>query len=485
MPPGNSELRTLEGIPNPSNMIRHTLLYLAALWLFPAALTGQGLRVSDNGRFLVRENGSPFFWLADTAWELTHKATRDEVATYLEKRHSQGFNVIQTVALAELDGLHTPNREGNTPLFDDDPTRPNPAYFELIDFTLRKADSLGMYLALLPTWGDKLFKNSWGMGPEVFTPENAYAYGKWIGTRYRDAANLVWILGGDRNPREGSTDAAIWNRMAAGILDGVNHPEKALMSFHPQPRKDGGSSHWFHAEPWLDFNMHQTGHCADLPSYLKIQHDYALSPVKPVVDGEPLYEDHPNCFNANELGYSLPRDMRRIMYSNVFAGAFGQTYGCHDVWQWHRAGEPGVNGPLRPWLPALDLPVANQVQHLKNLMLSRPFLSRIPDQGLLAASPEANPPYIAATRDTNGSYAMIYLPQGESCRVDLSRLAGAEFKTWWYDPRTGASWEGPELKGRGIAAFSPPSRGAGNDWVLVIDQAGAPFPPPGMPLAAD
>lgn len=463
-------------------MIRHTCIFLAAL-LFPLSLMGQRLRVSDNGRFLVQENGEPFFWLADTAWELTHKATRAEIAAYLEKRHSQGFNVIQTVALAELDGLHTPNREGHTPLFGDDPARPNPAYFDLIDFTLRRADSLGMYLALLPTWGDKLFKNSWGTGPEVFNPENAYSYGKWIGNRYRDAQNLIWILGGDRNPREGSVDVEVWNRMAAGILDGVAHPEKALMSFHPQPREDGGSSHWFHGQAWLDFNMHQTGHCTDHPSFAKIRHDYGLTPAKPVLDGEPLYEDHPNCFNARELGYSLPRDIRRIMYWNVFAGAFGQTYGCHDVWQWHRAGEPGVNGPLRPWLPALDLPVANQVQHLKNLMLSRPYLDRIPDQGLVASPQQENASFIAATRDRAGSYALLYLPEGQPCRVDLSRLAGTDFNTWWFDPRTGAAWKGADLKGPGMVEVFAPAAGAQSDWVLVIDLAGSHYPQPGSSLA--
>ncbi|MEZ4848764.1 MAG: DUF4038 domain-containing protein [Bacteroidia bacterium] len=100
---------------------------------------------------------------------------------------------------------------------------------------------------------------------------------------------------------------------------------------------------------------------------------------KPTLDGEPLYEDHPNCFNAKELGHSFPEDFRRIMYWNVFAGGFGQTYGCHDVWQMYTNDKTPVNQPLRPWPKALDLPGANQVKHLKNLMLSPAFLSRIPD----------------------------------------------------------------------------------------------------------
>jgi hypothetical protein len=462
-------------------MLRYLCISLITLLLSRETLQAQSLQVSGNGRYLIRENGSPFFWLADTAWELTHRGTRDEIDYYLEKRKSQGFNVIQTVALAELDGLHTPNREGQTPLIDDDPAQPNPAYFEIIDYTLRKADSLGMFVALLPTWGDKLFKESWGTGPEVFTPETAYAYGKWIGHRFRKAQNLIWVLGGDRNPREGTADVEVWNQLADGILAGLDRPEKALMSFHPQPRRDGGSSHWFHQEPWLDFNMHQTGHCNTEPSYTKIRFDYALTPAKPVLDGEPLYEAHPLCFNAPEQGYSTAPEIRRIMYQNVFSGAFGQTYGCHAVWQMYSPERQPVNGPLGPWKKALDLPMANQVRYLKELMLSRPYLSRIPDQGLFARQPESAVDAPLATRDEAGTYAMVYLPDGKSVTLNLQALKGTRFRSWWYDPRTGAAFPGEILSGT-EAPIVPPSSGKGQDWVLVVDEHQAGYPRPGQPF---
>jgi len=70
------------------------------------------LRVSESGRFLVTEDGRPFFYLGDTAWELLHRLTIDESSRYLEDRARKGFSVIQTVALAELDGLTSPNAEG-------------------------------------------------------------------------------------------------------------------------------------------------------------------------------------------------------------------------------------------------------------------------------------------------------------------------------------------------------------------------------------
>ncbi len=432
-------------------------------------LLAQRLEVSSNDRYLVTEDGTPFFWLADTAWELFHRCDRNEADAYLEKRAEQGFNVIQAVALAELDGLNTPNPYGHLPLKDNDPLQPNELYFEHIDYIIQKADKLGLYIALLPTWGDKVNTKSWGIGPVIFGPNNAHQFGKWIGSRYKDFDNIIWIIGGDRNPRENSDDVLIWNQMAEGIVNGVGGYDKSLMSFHPQPTEKGGSSTWFHQEEWLDFNMHQTGHCADKGTYRHIMHDYALKPIKPVLDAEPLYEDHPNCFNAKELGHSNHEDIRNIMYWNVFAGAFGQSYGCHDVWQMYRNDREPINQPLRPWPKALDLPMANQVKHLKNLMLSRPFLSRIPDQTIINGAQEENINYKVATRSSDGSFAMIYFPTGGSVSLNLLKLSSEELISWWYDPRTGNSFRGEKMVKSDQVAVTAPTEGKGHDWVLVLD----------------
>ena len=91
------------------------------------------LKISDNRRFLVHDDGTPFFYLGDTAWELLHRCTFEETERYLADRAAKRFTVIQTVVLAELDGLHTPNRNGDLPLIEDDPTRPNEAYFAYVD----------------------------------------------------------------------------------------------------------------------------------------------------------------------------------------------------------------------------------------------------------------------------------------------------------------------------------------------------------------
>ncbi|WP_149304823.1 glycoside hydrolase family 140 protein [Pareuzebyella sediminis] len=454
-----------------------SLLLLLSLFFQP--LFGQRLKVSKNQRFLITEKGEPFFYMADTAWELFHRCTREQSEQYLSKRAEQGFSVVQAVALAEIDGLLTPNPYGEVPLIEENPKKPNARYFEHIDYIIKKADSLNLYIGLLPTWGDKVFKNSWGKGPEIFTPENAFAYGKWIGDRYKNFDNIIWIIGGDRNPRPDSNDVAIWNQIAEGIAKGAGGYDQTLMSYHPQPKRGGGSSTWFHNEPWLDFNMHQTGHCPDHQSHARISHDYNLIPVKPTLDGEPLYEDHPYCFNAKEFGYSIPENIRPIMYSNVFAGACGQTYGNHNVWQMYSSDKVGINGPLRPWPMALDLPAANQVRHLKNLMLSRPYLSRIPDQTLVASAQELNEHYVSATRDAHGTYALFYFPTGKPVQANLSKLRGKSLVTHWYDPRTGATFLGPKIGSSREITISPPTEGKGQDWVWIVDDSAQAYAPPG------
>lgn len=408
--------------------------------------------------------------MADTAWELFHRLDLSQSQMYLDKRKEQGFNVVQAVVLAELDGINTPNANGDKPFINLESLEPNEAYFSYVDQVIDLAKEKGIHIALLPTWGDKLFKNTWGTGPEIFNPKTAYVFGKWIGNRFKDKANLIWVLGGDRNPRENSSDVEVWNQMAEGIRESRNPVNPILITFHPQPSDPGGSSNWFHQSDWLDLNMHQTGHCPNFPSYDRIRHDFLLTPTKPTIDGEPMYEEHPKCFNAKELGYSEATDIRKIMYWNVFAGAAGQTYGCHAVWQMYDLDKQPVNAPLKPWHKSLDLEVANQVKHLKNLMLSRSYFERVPDQSLVAEAQVDDEFFIASTRSRDGKYAFFYFPTGKSTSINLSEMNGEAFLMTWYDPRTGVEIKAENILQKGTKILvSPPSSGRGNDWVLILD----------------
>lgn len=440
----------------------------SALLLFSLFAQAQ-LKVSDNRRYLVTQDGKPFFWLGDTAWELFHRLDREEASKYLTDRKNKKFTVIQAVVLAELDGLGTSNPYGETPLKNNDPTKPREPYFQHVDFVINKANELGLYIALLPTWGDKVFKDAWGVGPEIFNVENAHSFGKWLGNRYKNRKNIVWVLGGDRNPRN-DNDVAIWRAMANGIADGVGGHDNALMTFHPQPNdlQDAGSAKWFHNDDWLDFNMFQTGHCRENNVWDRIQVAYNKTPVKPVLDAETLYEDHPVCFNSKDLGTSSAYDIRKHAYLDVFAGAFGHTYGCHDIWQMYSPNRAPINGPHYPWYVALDLPGASQMQYLRTLIESKPMLDRVPDQSLIADA-LGNNDRIQATRGKD--YLFVYSAQGKPFAVIMGRISGSQLKGYWYDPRNGESKEIETVENIGKKTFSPPTQGYGQDWVLVLEKS--------------
>lgn len=443
------------------------------------------LKVSENGRFLVTEDGEPFFYLGDTAWELFHRLNREEADRYLEDRAEKGFTVIQAVALAELDGHTDANPYGHLPLMGLDPARPDvkdgPAndYWDHVDYVVEKANSLGLTVGFLPTWG-RYWHDEVKDGKPLFTKENAEAYGRWLGERYKDAG-LIWILGGDRTV-DNDAQKEVIHAMARGLRagDGGAH----LMTFHP--RGGSGSAEVFHGDEWLDFNMRQNGHGIEFGGrYDQTAKDYARTPVKPVMDGEPVYEDHPVAFNAKGLGHSVAADVRRPLYWNLFTGAFGHTYGHHSVWQMFAQGRNPINGPLMPWHEAIDQPGAGQMQHGRRLIESRPFLTRVPDDSVIVPAavatsvPGAGTRRFVATRDAEGTYAMVYAPVGRTFGVRMDKIAGSKVKAWWFDPRTGEATAIGEFESEGTREFTPPDRGEQLDWVLVLDDAGKGYPAPG------
>ncbi len=460
-------------------LVTYTLvLLLSAACATPAAAAPR-LKVSDNKRFIVKEDGSPFFYLGDTAWELFHRLNREEAERYLRNRAEKKFTVIQAVVLAELDGLNDPNPYGHRPLANNDPTKPNEDYFKHVDFIVNKAEELGLYVGMLPTWGDK-WRNASDKGG-IFTPQNAGPYGEFLGRRYKDKP-IIWVLGGDR-PIDNDNHRAIIKAMAEGLRrgDGGNH----LITFHPPG--GNGSSTWFHAAPWLDFNMRQNGHAIDFDGrYDATRADYnRTNPVKPVIDGEPVYEDHPVAFKAKELGHTISVDVRRALYWDLFSGAFGHTYGHHSVWQMYAPGRNPINGPLMPWFEAIDQPGAAQMQYGRALIESRPFLSRVPDDSIVVTGsvptsvPGAGTRRYVATHDAEGTYAFVYAPVGRSFSVKVDAVKGQKVKAWWFDPRTGSAIEIGEFDTKGERRFTPPNPGEALDWVLVLDDAGKNYPPPG------
>jgi hypothetical protein len=462
-------------------------MLITSLETITAAAAVPLLRVSDNHRFLQRDDGKPFFYLGDTAWELFHRLNREEADKYLADRAGKGFTVIQAVAVGELDGHTAPNAYGRLPFEHLDPNHPSVKdgpdndYWDHVDYIVNKAESLGLFIGFLPTWG-RYWHDNINKGKPLFNEQNAATYGEWLGKRYAGKP-IIWILGGDRNI-ENDAQKRIIIAMAKGLRKGDGG--KHLITFHPTG--GSGSAKWFQNDDAIDFNMRQNGHGIEFTGhYDQTKADYDRNPPKPVIDGEPVYEDHPIAFNANHLGYTVAADARRALYWDLFSGACGHTYGNHAVWQMWQPGRSPINHPLMPWYDAINQPGASQMQYGKKLILSRPYFSRVPDDSMIVTDevsnsvPGAGTRRFVATRDQGGSYAMVYVPVGRVFKARLDRITGSKITAWWFNPRNGKASRIGTIEKAGEHQFTPPEKGELLDWVLVLDDASKNYPPPGQP----
>jgi hypothetical protein len=236
----------------------------------------QPLKVSPNGRYFITADGKPFFWLGDTGWLLFSKLKREEVIKFLDDRKGKGFNVIQVMVLHTLKVV---NAYGDTALKSGNVAAPvttpgNNAddaaqydYWDHVDFVIKAAAERGIYIAMVPVWGSEV------KAGKVSVAQN----------------------GGDIRGTEGM---AVWQALGKTIHE---KDPGHLLTFHPRGRTT--SSIWFHNEPWLQFNMFQSGHRrynqdtskGDLhfgeDNWKYVDLDYRKKPVKPTFDGEPSYEE--------------------------------------------------------------------------------------------------------------------------------------------------------------------------------------------------
>lgn len=431
------------------------------------------LKVGESGRHLTTEDGEPFFWLGDTAWELTGRLTRDEIQTYLASAARHGFNVVQFVLITELGRLSEPNPYGDFPLVDKDPDRPavtpgnDPAspdeydYWDHVDFALDTAESYGLYAALLPAWGSYLWENVGQRADPFFNRDNARRYGKWLGERYGGRSNVVWVLGGDRVP-DTEEKKAIIRSMAQGLKEGG---AEQLITYHPW----GGvsSSDYFRNEDWIDFHAFQSGHNEkDGANYLLAENDYSLTPAKPTLDLEPRYEAAPVDYDPANGRFDA-YDIRQAAYWSVFAGSFGHTYGHHGIWQMYAPGrEPSIYAEIY-WKDALDAPGRASMKWLRALFETYPPEGSVPDPSLVSG-PRTGPSRITALRGSD--FVLVYTSAGRPVTVLLDRIEGTPERISWYDPKSGALTDAGAVRaGAARQTFTPPSAGRGEDWVLIMD----------------
>lgn len=416
------------------------------------------LRVSSSGHYLEHENGTPFIYLGDTAWELFARLNYREACTYLEDRAAKGFNAVQCAILTELEDGLSPVAAGMTQLKQEQPPELSSAYLAFIDSVVTKAAEEGLYIALLPTWGDRV-DPQWGSNKQLFNADNAFDYGQSLGRHFARHENIIWIMGGDRSGDGANHD--IWQRMAEGIKSAdSNH----LMTYHPHG--EHSSAMWFHNADWLDFNMIQTGHC---------QHSYdiyrrlllpatSLSPTKPVMDGEPRYEDIVWDFKSGAPRFD-DHDVRKTLYQSMLSGACGYTYGNNNIWQMYDNSRKPMCSANSTWHDALDAKGASAISHFRNLCQQIDIPKGHPMPGSIQPADRYDDD--EAIMFGNDTYLLCYFPGGEKWQLMLPPSWNGSYQTTWMNPQNGKPLPPVTRKGRQLKVTLPHTEGQ-PDWLLII-----------------
>ncbi len=444
-----------------------TIALLLATFASNAQL--QPLKISASKRYFQTKDGKPFFWLGDTGWLLFKKCKKEDAIKYLDDRKKKGFNVIQVMLLHELDNT---DAYGDSALINKNAARPNLSgnynYWDNVDFVIAEAAKRGIYMALVPVWGGNI---------KHVSVEQAKIYATFLANRYKNRSNIIWLNGGDI---KGADALEKWNAIGTTLraID-KNH----LITFHPRGRNS--SSAWFHNEPWMDFNMFQSGHRSYAQdtsanetlhygedNWKYVNEDYNLKPTRPTFDGEPSYEDIPYGLHKADEPYWQDYEIRRYAYWSVFAGGAGFTYGHNSVMQFYTPGDSGISFfPKQKWQEGLQAPGAAQMQHLKKLMLSKSYFDRAPAQELVIDNGEK---YDRVLATKGKSYAMFYVYNGREFKVDMEKLSWGLKDAYWFNPKDGTFRSIYKARLDNIKGYNPPGEiQNGNDWVLVIEKSKA------------
>jgi hypothetical protein len=397
------------------------------------------IRVAPDHRHVADQAGRPFLIQGDSPWSLISGLTKDEAEVYLEDRRRNGFNSI-IVNLIEHK-FHGPvNRYGQAPfLVTGDFSTPNEAYFEHADWVIRKAGEKGIQVFLAPIYlGYVGLDEGWVAEALANGPAKCRAWGRYVGKRYAGFDNLVWLIGGDRNPATARDDV---DAVALGIKEFDN---RHLLTAHCHPENSAIDQYGDSA--WLDLNTTYTYEIV----HHRLQTDYNRKPAMPYVLIETTYEGE---HNASAL------QIRRQAYWALLCGAAGQFMGNRPIWLF----DPG-------WQAALNSTGAQDMARMQALFRSRAWYDLAPDREhkiVVDGLGEFNGlDYLTAAQTGDRGTVLAYLPSMRTVTVDLSKVGGKSAKAWWFNPRGGGAQPAGEFPTEGMRRFTPPGDG---DWVLVVD----------------
>lgn len=425
------------------------------------------LKISPNKRYLIDNGGKPFFINGDTGWKLFLKLNKREVIDYLQDRKNKRFTVIQTMLTGFKGEL---NISGQAPFANPDNFETlNQTYFDHVEWVLKQADSLGLIVAIAPLWAGCCGEGFAGKSSinsksamDTNGPVKSRAFGEWLGKRFSQFNNIIWILGGDIDPLE---DRENINQFASGIK---SQAPRQFMTYHASSTHS--SSDVWENTSWLDIVMTYTyfrgfnkAWKKDQPDVYEVNYkEYQKTPVKPFFLGESTYEgEHGSWGSAVQA--------RKQAYWSVLSGGTGNAYGS-PIW----------NFP-KDWKTYLNLPGGNSMEYFYNLFITRPWFDILPDYDSklikAGAGVYAENDLAIAGADKNGRFMIVYIPSGRTFKIDTDKIKGSMIKASWYNPRTGKSVSIGNLKKDKVLSFKTPDE---NDWVLILDDLQSKLIMPGL-----
>ncbi len=421
------------------------------------------LRVSGDGHTLVHHDGTPFFWLGDTAWNGVLRAGLEDWARYLRFRHEQGFTAIQFVSTQWRGSPADPR--GEAVFSGTDRITLNPVVFQRLDPKVFAINYHGMIAAPVMLWA--LTESDPG---RALSEAACIRLGRYLVARW-GACRVVWLLGGDGDYTDALADR--WRRIGRGVF-GARHDR--LVTLHPCGQRWVGDE--FRDETWFDLIGYQSGH-GDSPDHLRWLVDgpparnWDRKPPLPVINLEPNYELHPSYHSGRNF---TAYEVRRAAYwSLLVAPPGGVPLGHNAIWVWREEAGPAEGHANLVWVPAwhegLDTPGVQSMLALKAFFEALPWWTLRPAPGLLAAQPGDDAPghFIAAARTLDDRRAVIYLPVGGAVPLRAGQFQEPATARW-VDPRSGAWGEGQPVEWARGMLQAPDDQ----DWLLVIETKPAP-----------
>ncbi len=422
------------------------------------------IRVHHGGRYLEHQDGTPFFYLGDTAWSGPLKSTDSDWAFYLETRAGQGFSAVQWVptqfrAAPDGDILKRLAYSGTNGI------AVNPEFFQRLDGKVSAMNRAGLLSVPVMLWAHGGGTNRPIDPGAILNEEDASRLARYMVARWQ-ADDVLWVLPGDGDYRGAKADR--WKRIGRAVFGQIAH---APVSLHPGGRMWPISE--FRDEPWLGINGYQSGH-NERDDNLKWMtsgdpaKDWRALPVRPSISLEAPYENHVGAAGGKPMDDFVVR--RAHYWSLLNAPVAGVGYGGHGVWGWDDGSRPPVDHPTTGtplhWRDALFMPGARQMRHLSRFFADIPFHRLAPKPALLARQPGLNEvtTWIAVAGSEANDVVIAYTPVQQTISVfpdSVPRGGTAR----WFDPRNGEFAPAIGVVSDRTVEFPAPGVG---DWILVI-----------------